>query len=203
MFLQELIIQERIPVTMFFGITQSIIILCLIITNSFFVKEFIPNKGWFYLVCILNGVSFISITISHTVPAVTGDPELYKMFSLVGAVAVLSTLWFTFMGATKDIFKLKHDLGYSLLGAVNIFILIGFIFTFFITISGSVFPNMVVAPDQISNIDAVANKLAFYALAIMDSPFDPVNPFIRNILMLESIFAHLFVVVIIGRLLSK
>jgi len=62
---------------------------------------------------------------------------------------------------------------------------------------------MVVAPDQISNIDAVANKLAFYALAIMDSPFDPVNPFIRNILMLESIFAHLFVVVIIGRLLSK
>ena len=204
MLLQELITQHRVPLTMaFLGITQTIIVLVLITTNSLFVKEFIADIGWFYLVVGLNITGFIVFSVSHVVPSVSGDPEFFRIFSLIGYCCVFISLCFTFYAATKDIFKLRHDLTYSLLGAANIFLLIGFLFSFIINISGLVFAGMVLPLDQMIGMDVYSSKLAFYALASMDPPFDNINPFIKNILVIESIFAHLFVVIIIGRLLSK
>ena len=202
--MQELIVQQRISMSIAqMGMLQSLIVLILIIINSLFVKEFIPNKWWFYFVVSLSGSGFVLLTLSHSVPSFVHNHELFRILSLMAHCCVLCSLCFTFYAAAKDIFRLKHDLSYSLLGAANIFILIGSIFSFIINISGSVFVGMVVPLDQMITLDIHAFKLSFYALAGMDIPFDNVNPFIKNILVVESIFSHLFAVMIVGRLLSK
>lgn len=204
MFLQDLIFQQRTSMSFAqLGMLQSVIVVGVIIVNIMFVKEFISNKWLFYLLCLINAASFIISSIAYSTPSVMANQELFRYCNIMTSLLVLSNLCVTFYVAVQDMFRIKHDITYSLLGAASIFILIGFIFSFIINLTGSLFVGMVVPADQIIAINNHANKLAFYALASMDSPFDDVNPFIRNILVIESIFAHLFVVIIIGRLLSK
>lgn len=204
MFMTDLMSQGWIPTNMvFMGISQSLIVLGMIIANSLFVKGLIASKWGFYFIIIMNGINYILSFSTHTNPELMNNHMLFRNLNIVSALLILSTLFVTFYVAVKDIFRLKHDLTYSLLGAVNIFMLIGTIFSFIIMLVGSIFVGMIVPLDQMLILDIHSMKLAFYSLASMDPPYDVVNPIIRNLLVVESIVAHLFVVLIIGRLLSK
>lgn len=128
---------------------------------------------------------------------------MFRILNIIGCSIIFFCTSFTFYVAVKDIFRLRHDLTYSLLGAANIFLLIGTIFGFLVNIAGSVFVGMVLPLDRLIEINNYANILSYFTLATVDLPYNNINPFIRTILIIESIFAHLFVVMIVGRLLSK
>jgi hypothetical protein len=113
----------------------------------------------------------------------------------------LSALCFTFSVVVTDIFKERHNLGYGLLGAANIYILIGVNFAFLYSIVHYHFE-----PSSIINSDILMREyfvMSFYVLAGMDNPMQQVLPVIKNISVFESIFANLFTVMIVGRLLTK
>ncbi len=200
----ELIVQGRTSMNFdTMGMIENVLVLVLIIVNILFLKQFVGNKWVFLVICLIYAVSFIVSTVAHISPTIRADASLLRKMNLFSFFTIFWCLCYTFYVAVKDIFRYKHDLVYSLVGAANIFLLIGSIFGFIINIVGSVFPGMVVPVDQVMVLDTHSNTLAYYTLASIDLPFDNVNPFIRNILVIESIFSHLFVVMIIGRLLSK
>ena len=65
MLLGDLIIQQRVPISVvFMGITQSFMVLILIIVNILFVKEFITNKWGYYLLSAVYMVAFIIAVVS-------------------------------------------------------------------------------------------------------------------------------------------
>jgi hypothetical protein len=200
----ELILQQRMNMSFtVMGMIENLLVLILIVTNIFFIREFIKSKPLWYFFILLYAGSFILSTIIHVNQDIAKDPERFTQLNLIALSMVFIGLWYTFYVAVRDIFRIKHDNLYSLLGAANIFLLIGSLFAFVIAIIGCIFPGMVVPMEQGLMLDNHANTLSFYTLASVDLPFDDVNPFIRKILVIESIFSHLFVVIIIGRLLSK
>lgn len=185
------------------SLIQTLLIVILIVTNTLFIREFIKKKWVLFLVIASFIISTILGTIARAVPSIANNFELSNALSCTGMFLVLINLILTFYVAVIDIFRIKHDAIYSLVGAANIFLLIGSIFSFLIGVLGCLLPGLVVPVDQAMVIDIRANEYAFYTLASIDLPYNDVNPFIRKVLVLESIFAHLFVVIIIGRLLSK
>jgi hypothetical protein len=200
----ELIGQGRIGMSFqTMGMIETLWVLVLIITNVFFLREFIQYRWFLFIMIGIYVFSFTLSTIIHVNQDIAKDPELFNQLNLLSFITVFMGLCYTFYVAVQDIFRIKHDMTYSLIGAANIFLLIGSLFAFIIAITGCVFPGMVVPIDQALILDNHANTLSFYTLASVDLPFDNVNPFIRKILVIESIFSHLFVVIIIGRLLSK
>jgi hypothetical protein len=200
----DLIDQKRINLGFdAMGIIETFFVLCLIVTNLFFIREFIRRK-WILVIAIISfTLSFVASTLARAVPSIANDHSMFNLINGIGLFLVLMNLLFTFNVAVKDIFRIKHDATYSLIGAANIFLLIGSIFAFVIALLGSIFPGLVVPLEQSMVLDIRANELAFFTLGSIDLPYNDVNPFIRKILVLESIFSHLFVVIIIGRLLSK
>src|SRR5688572_13961408 len=204
MLVQELILKERISMSSdTMGIIESVVALALIVVNCLFIREFITNRFIFYGFCVISTIGVIFSTIGHVSSDLTANLHAFKNYNLISGIMVLTTLCIVFGVAVKDIFRLKHDMTYSLIGAANMFLLIGSIFSFIINISGTVFDDMLVPLSQIAEIDIYANKLAFYTLGGVELPFPHVDPFIKHILVIESICANLFVVMIIGRLLSK
>lgn len=199
----ELILQERINLSFeAMGMIETLLVLILIITNIFFIREFIKNKWFFVLMLFVYAFSFTLSTIIHVNADLAKNVELFNRLNLLAYSSVFFGLLYTFYVAVKDIFRFKHEMIYSLLGAANIFLLIGSLFAFVIAMFGCLFPGMVVPIEQGLILDNYSNILSFYTLASIDVPME-VNPFIGRILVIESIFAHLFVVIIIGRLLSK
>jgi hypothetical protein len=204
MLCSDLILQGRTSMTFdTLGMMVTIIVLILITINIFFIQQFINRKVVLIPVVAIYAISYIVSTYAHISPDVLNNPEVFRQCNLFSMSCVFGNLCFTFYVAVKDIFRYKHDLVYSLVGAASIFLLIGSLFGIFIVITGYIFPGMVVSPDAWISLDNTANVLSFFTLASIDLPFDNVNPFIRTILVVESIFSHLFVVMIVGRLLSK
>lgn len=200
----DLIDQKRMGLSFdAMGMIETVWVLALVVTNVLFIREFIKRK-WILVIAIFSfALSIVASTLARAIPAIANDPYMFNLVNGIGLFLVLINLIYTFYVAVKDIFRIKHDVIYSLIGAANIFLLIGSIFAFIIALFGTIFPGMVVPVEQALTLDIRANELAFFTLGSIDLPYNDVNPFIRKILVLESIFSHLFVVIIIGRLLSK
>ena len=48
-----------------------------------------------------------------------------------------------------------------------------------------------------------AYKLSFFTLGGVDNPFENSNDIIKSVAATEALFTHLYVVLVVGRLLSK
>ena len=68
---------------------------------------------------------------------------------------------------------------------------------------GIIVPNSIVADADISKLYNTCYIYSGYIVASIDIPDNNFSQFVRNTFVLESIFTHLFEVMIIGRLLSK
>jgi len=104
----------------------------------------------------------------------------------------------------QDIFNEEHEITYRLWGAGCIYILIGPLF-------GNVY-NLVeiLQPGSIGITGAdMSSKLmhsmthSMYIISSLDSKYEHVSGLIRNISVIESIFINLYIVLLVGRLLSK
>jgi hypothetical protein len=122
----------------------------------------------------------------------------------IGYVANLVGFGIVFFILLKDVFSRRHDLSYALLGAANIYFMIPVIFTYFYTLVAIHDPSMVQAdPLAIRSLLFNCFDYGWYVLAGIDPPGEKYSEIIRSISILESISANLFVVFIIGRLMTK
>ena len=103
----------------------------------------------------------------------------------------------------RDIFTESHSIGYRLLGAACIYFNIGIVFTFAYGTINLLVPNAMglnMPAEFISYMHCV--NYSFFILSGIDSPYD-VNGIIHSVAVIESLFANLYIVLLIGRLLIK
>lgn len=119
------------------------------------------------------------------------------LFSLISFIILLYFM-------INDIFRETHDILYRLWGAASIYMLIGATFGLFFTLLEIVIPNEfgINTPYDIFHFIPCYN-FSFYNLAGIDCPYESFSILVRNIAVVESIFSNLYIVLVVGRLLSK
>lgn len=116
----------------------------------------------------------------------------------------LLALGLVFYILIKDMFLNKHDLVYSLLGASNIYLMIPLIFSFIYTLVSVHNPSLVGNPLTINELVFNCFSYSWFVMSgIIDFPNDKIGELIQSIAVLEFLTGNLFLVFIIGRLLSK
>lgn len=122
----------------------------------------------------------------------------------IGYLANLAGFSLVFYILLKDIFSQKHDLIYSLLGASNIYFMIPIIFCYVYSLVAVHNPSLVHAdPFIIKTLLFNCFDYSWFVIAGIDYPGEQIGEVIQSIAILESISANLFIVFIIGRLMSK
>lgn len=177
--------------------------LSLTTVSLFFLYHFI-NKRW-YFYTLASGLTFATIVIF--VATISGlektNFHMYRIILGFSTTVTLIMIFTSFYEAVTDVFGEKLRIRDALLGAANIFLLIIILFTFIYAVMGIVVPNSVVTDANISKLYNTCYIHSGYIVASMDPPDNNFAQFVRNSMSLESIFTHLFEVMIIGRLLSK
>lgn len=184
----------------FFDLFSS---LALTTSSLFFLYHFINKRWYFYTLAFALTASTIVIFVVTIIGLEKSNFHLYRI--ILGCTTTV-TLWMVFTSfyeAVTDVFGENLKIRDSLLGASNIFLLIIILFTFIYAMLGIIVPNSVVADADISKLYNTCYIHSGYIVASMDPPTNNFAPFIRNTMNIESIFTHLFEVMIVGRLLSR
>jgi len=105
----------------------------------------------------------------------------------------------------NDIFTQRHDLSYSLLGAVNIYLIITAVFAGIFSIYEASYPGIITGVEiLLENIYLVSHIFSIYLMVGIDVPgFEGANNIIKQIGLLEALISNIFIIFIVGRLLTK
>lgn len=181
------------------------VVFALLLTGATinFLYYFVKKKIFFWIGASLFFVSIGLNAVSSALKLNDHDFELYRI--LFGSACFISVimLCFTFFIAIRDIFGKTLTIGSALLGAANVYLLIGSGFAFLYAFMSILMPGAMI---PISEMEELFNHCVInstYVLSGMDLPGAVQEPAFKNAMMFESIFAHLFAVFIVGRLLAK
>jgi hypothetical protein len=199
----ELARQKRIEIPMVvISLMHFTIILVLNLLSLVFVRRFARNKLYFYAFIFCFLASLVLVFYSHSPAGAALDKTFLQTIRFTGHFAQFLCLTFFLGILIRDIFQEKHDLTYSLTGATSIFLLFGTIFAFIFVLLELLLPGMFI-PMEGSDILSTALTHSFYTLSGQESPVQNVNLVIKNLCIFESIFANLYAVMVVGRLLTK
>lgn len=181
------------------------VVFALLLTGATinFLYYFIKRKIFFWIGASMFFISIGLNVISSALKLNDHDFELYRV--LYGTACFISVvmLCFTFFVAIRDIFGKSLTIGSALLGAANVYLLIGSTFAFLYAFMSILMPGAMI---PISEMEELFNHCVInstYVLGGMDLPGVVQEPAFKNAMIFESIFAHLFAVFIVGRLLAK
>jgi len=177
--------------------------LSLTTVSLFFLYHFINKRWYFYVLATALTVATIVIFIATITGLEKTNFHAYRIILGFSTTITLIMIFTSFYETVLDVFGENLKIGHALLGAANIFLLIIILFTFIYAVLGIVVPNSVVTDANISKLYNTCYIHSGYIVASMDPPANDFAPFVRNSMTIESIFTHLFEVMIIGRLLSK
>jgi hypothetical protein len=167
------------------------------------IKDLTDNKMIQRLVLILLWAGVL-MGIVTAMGLITPDSGIYKAFNgtsiLFSLISFIILLYFMI----NDIFREKHDITYRLWGSASIYMLIGSTFGLFFTLLEIILPIefQINTPYDIFHFIPCYN-FSFYNLAGIDSPYSNFSTLIKNLAVIESIFSNLYIVLVVGRLLSK
>ncbi len=180
-----------------------VIVLSLTGVNMVFLHHFIKKRIYFWTMLLLVG---LSVALNFTSTLLKLDQLNFGTFRLVFGLATffnITVLSFSFYCAVRDIFGERVKILQALLGAANIYLLIGSIFAFFYVSLNIIMPGTIVPNEEVSSLYHTCMMNSSYILGGIDIPANTYPQSIRNCMVFESLFAHLFAVFIVGRLLGK
>lgn len=130
--------------------------------------------------------------------------EIADVFRLASNLMMLVGMMVWFWMIVKDIFMEQHDLSYRILGAANIYWLSVVIFAYVYVVFETVLPGSM-GLSGVSSTDMVGNmyKLSLHATVSIDHPFTNIKLPLENLTLMQSAISHLFIVFLVGRLLTK
>ena len=149
------------------------------------------------------------IILTHTIQILLvvvkvefSNPDFY--FQLSQAM-LFTTLAITLITVTKDIFMHAHDTVYSLLGAANIYIGTPILFATVYSILESMEPGLLgISYNDSGEMFFQAYHYSWYVVTGLENPIaENVNSTILNIAAFESALANLFIIFVVGKLMSK
>jgi hypothetical protein len=177
--------------------------LSLTTVSLFFLYHFINKRWFFYVLATALTLATIVIFIATISGLEKSNFDAYRIILGFSTTITLIMIFTSFYEAVTDVFGERLKIRDALLGAANIFLLIIILFTFIYAVMGIVVPNSVVADANISKLYNTCYIHSGYVVASMDVPDNNFASFVKNSMAIESMFTHLFEVMIIGRLLSK
>ena len=136
-------------------------------------------------------------------PSIRGQPAAGFIFSLATAILLLAmVIWFVVI--VKDIFIEAHDLTYRILGAANIYWLLVVMFAYLYAIFEYSFPGSfgVVLTSKADLIN-YSFKLSLHSMVGIDHHFDHLELALENFTLIQATISNLFIVFLVGRLLTK
>ena len=184
--------------TLFSGATVVLwYIFCYRVTSNFYISKWIRGAYVFLLIFQLTFNSYINLKTNTDISTLVVPASIGYTANLIGFSLVFYIL-------LRDIFLQKHDLIYSLLGASNIYFMIPMLFCYLYSLVAVHNPAIVNAdPLTIKTLLFNCMDYSWYVLAGIDYPGEKIGEELQSIAILESISANLFIVFIIGRLMSK
>jgi len=167
--------------------------------KNFTQSKFLLN---FTFVMMFGGVVFG--VLANSFFAVSHEGYLYEILltlSLGSSVYGTGIMLYYMM---KDIFSEKHEIVYSLFGAAVIYGVISISFACLFGIFQIYIPDGLGVADAVGVYNYInCVKLSFYVISGMDSPFPNAHELFVNTAAIESFFANLYIVLVVGKLLSK
>lgn len=181
------------------------VVFALLLTGATlnFLRYFIRKKIFFWLAASLFLISIGLSVVSAALKLNEHDFELYRLVYGTATFISVVMLCFTFYIAIRDIFGEKLTIGSALLGAANVYLLIGSGFAFLYAFMSILMPGAMIPIAEMEELYNHSVINSTYVLAGMDLPGVVNEPAFKNAMMFESIFAHLFAVFIVGRLLAR
>lgn len=172
-------------------------IFCYRVTSNFYASKWIRGAYAILLIFQLTFNSYINLKTNTDISTLVVPASIGYTANLIGFSLVFYIL-------LRDIFSKKHDLTYSLLGASNIYFMIPMLFCYLYSLIAVHNPAIVNAdPLTIKTLLFNCMNYNWYVLAGIDYPGEKIGEELQSIAILESISANLFIVFIIGRLMSK
>ncbi len=167
------------------------------VTSNFYASKWVRGAYALLLIFQLCFNAYINLQDNTAIAALVVPASIGYLANFIGFSLVFYIL-------LKDIFLQKHDLTYSLLGASNIYFMIPMLFCYVYSLVAVQDPSLVHAdPFVIKTVLFNCLDYSWYVLACIDYPGEKIGEAIQSIAILESISANLFIVFIIGRLMSK
>jgi hypothetical protein len=166
-------------------------------------KDLTDNSMIRILVLILLWTSVLLGIISSLGWTEEGSQAHQRMTAtsmLFSLMSFFILLYFMFI----DIFKETHEITYRLWGCACIYLLIGSTFGLLFSLMEIYLPEefLINTPNSIFHFIPCYN-FSFYNLAGIDSPYENFSLLVRNVAVIESLFSNLYIVLVVGRLLSK
>ncbi len=178
----------------------------LLIMNYFsyeLIKDLTDIKFFQRLVLILLCLAVVSSIVAGLNSF--GGSTLFYRYVMTGSLSasILSFIILLYF-MLIDIFSEKHDVSYRLWGSASIYLLIGSVFGLAYSLLETILPNEfnINTPLDIFHFIPCYN-FSYYTLAGIDSPFTDFSLLVKNISVMESIFSNLYIVLVVGRLLSR
>ncbi|MDX2188751.1 MAG: hypothetical protein SFY32_02705 [Bacteroidota bacterium] len=137
--------------------------------------------------------------ISMLMPSMPSYQFLMLVAILLSLVPFLILLYLIF----NDIFREKHDIVYRLWGCACIYLLFGVCFCLIYTMFAYAHPLEFGKTKIDIYVFVDCYNYSFYTLAGIDSPFPNFSNIVKNLSVIESVFSNLYVILVVGRLLSK
>ncbi len=127
-----------------------------------------------------------------------------KVIFTLSAICLLTSMLIWFVVIVKDIFLEAHDLTYRILGAANIYWLLVVVFAYTYCLYELAFVGSIGAP-IVSSPDLLhySFKLSLHTMVSIDHPFKDISLPLENLTLIQATISHLFIVFLVGRLLTK
>lgn len=168
------------------------------------IRNFSTNKAFIRFTFVLFFISFwLGILAVNPVKPIPYSSPLYFWMALMNQVGSFVAFVVILVLMIRDIFTENHTIGYRLLGAACIYLNIGVVFSFIYGAINIVLPNTMglgLPAEFISYMHCV--NYSYYILAGIDHPYT-VSGVIGAVAVIESLFANLYIVLLIGRILIK
>ena len=172
-------------------------IFCYRVTSNFYSSKWVRGAYASLLIFQLSFIAYVNLHTQTDIATLVVPASIAYLANLAGFSLVFYIL-------LRDIFSQKHDLTYSLLGASNIYFMIPMLFCYLFALVAVQNPYLVHAdPFDIKTLLLNCLDYSWYVLAGIDYPGEKIGEVIESIAILESISANLFIVFIIGRLMTK
>lgn len=169
------------------------------------IRNFSSNRIFIRLVFSTFFVSFWSgIIAANPLDPIPFDSALYITLGTLNQAGSFLSFSIILVLMVNDIFVESHSIGYRLLGAACIYLNLGVVFSFAYGLINLLLENAMglnTPADFVAYIHCV--NYSFYTLANVDPPYQAASGIIHAMGVIQSLLVNLYIVLLIGRLLSK
>lgn len=190
----------NLPMVLLLVVHVSILMLLHIVVVKLFSLYF-TNKTFVILYAVLIFSGFFS-SFLIVMPVGLSESLVLIIFSIsLCMILVGMSIWFVVI--VRDIFMEQHDLTYRILGAANIYWLMIVVFAYIFALFELSFPGSMGITVPKEELLGYTYKLSLHSTVSIDHPFHNMVGSLENLCLLQSAVSHLFIVFLVGRLLTK